>query len=200
MENIHPIEDIVLNKADKEQLIGQNGVCIWFTGLSGSGKSTLANLLERKLGSAGIICTLLDGDNIRNGINNDLDFSIDSRRENIRRIAEVNKLFNNAGIVSLSSFISPTSQMREMAANIIGKDNFILIYVSTPLEECENRDVKGLYKKARAGEIKGFTGIDSVYEAPDSPFLKINTTLSTAKGCVEEIYSKIIESIKKDNE
>ena len=164
--NIYPIFDRMLSRADKENLLGQRSVMVWFTGLSGSGKSTIAIALERELQSRGVLCRILDGDNIRTGINNNLGFSEADRIENIRRIAEVSKLFVDTGIVTIAAFISPNNDIREMAANIIGKEDFVEVYVSTPLEECERRDVKGLYAKARKGEIKNFTGISAPFEAP----------------------------------
>lgn len=154
MEHIYPIFDKMLTRADKENLLGQRGLMVWFTGLSGSGKSTIAIALERELQKRGLLCRILDGDNIRSGINNNLGFSEEDRIENIRRIAEVGKLFVDTGIITIAAFISPNNALREMAANIIGKNDFMEIYVSTPLEECERRDVKGLYAKARRGEIK----------------------------------------------
>lgn len=155
--HIYPIFDRMLGRADKEELLKQHGLMIWFTGLSGSGKSTIAIALERELQQRGLLCRILDGDNIRSGINNNLGFSAEDRVENIRRIAEVGKLFVDTGIITLAAFISPNNEIREMAAGIIGKEDFLEIYVSTPLEECERRDVKGLYAKARRGEIKNFT-------------------------------------------
>ena len=147
--HIYPIFDRMLGRADKEELLKQHGLMIWFTGLSGSGKSTIAIALERELQQRGLLCRILDGDNIRSGINNNLGFSAEDRVENIRRIAEVGKLFVDTGIITLAAFISPNNEIREMAAGIIGKEDFLEIYVSTPLEECERRDVKGLYAKAR---------------------------------------------------
>ena len=191
-DNIFPIYDRMLSRADKEKLLGQRGLMVWFTGLSGSGKSTLAIALERELHKRGVLCRILDGDNIRSGINNNLGFSADDRVENIRRIAEVGKLFVDTGIVTIAAFISPNNKMREMAANIIGRRDFVEVYVSTPLEECERRDVKGLYAKARRGEIKNFTGISAPFEAPTSPDLEIDTTGRT----VEESVKKIIETIQ----
>ena len=140
--NIYPIFDRMQTRADKEQLLGQRGIMIWFTGLSGSGKSTIAIALERELSQRGLLCRILDGDNIRSGINNNLGFSADDRRENIRRIAEVGKLFVDTGIITLAAFISPDNEMRGMASDIIGADSFLEVYVSTPLEECERRDVR----------------------------------------------------------
>ena len=151
--HIYPIFDRMLGRSDKETLLGQRGLMVWFTGLSGSGKSTIAIALERELHRRGLLCRILDGDNIRGGINNNLGFSPEDRVENIRRIAEVGKLFVDTGIITLAAFISPSDESRRMAASIIGKDDFLEIYVSTPLEECERRDVKGLYAKARKGEI-----------------------------------------------
>ena len=143
----------------------QRSVMVWFTGLSGSGKSTVAIALERELHKCGLLCRILDGDNIRSGINNNLGFSAEDRVENIRRIAEVSKLFIDTGVITIAAFISPNNDLREMAASIVGKENFLEIYVSTPIEECERRDVKGLYAKARRGEIKDFTGTYSEYVA-----------------------------------
>ena len=153
-ENIYPIFDRMLSRNDKEALLGQRGVMLWFTGLSGSGKSTVAIALERELHRRGLLCRILDGDNIRSGINANLGFSADDRKENIRRIAEVAKLFVDTGIITIAAFISPTEELRQMAADIIGPDDFKEIYISTPIEECERRDVKGLYAKARRGEVK----------------------------------------------
>ena len=156
--NIYPIFDKMLSRSDKESLLKQRGIMIWFTGLSGSGKSTIAIALERELQKRGLLCRILDGDNIRSGINNNLGFSAEDRIENIRRIAEIGKLFVDTGIITIAAFISPNNAIREMAANIIGKEDFMEVYISTPIEECERRDVKGLYAKARRGEIKDFTG------------------------------------------
>ena len=144
-KHIYPIFDRMLQRNDREKLLGQKGIMLWFTGLSGSGKSTLAIALERELYNSGILCRILDGDNIRTGINNNLGFTEADRVENIRRIAEVAKLFVDCGVVTIAAFISPTEQIRQMAADIIGKDDFFEIYVNTPLEVCEERDVKGLY-------------------------------------------------------
>ena len=152
--NIYPIYEKMMTRSDKEQLLGQRGVMVWFTGLSGSGKSTVALGVERELHKRGILCRILDGDNIRSGINKNLGFSADDRKENIRRIAEIGKLFVDTGVVTLSAFISPTNESRRMASEIIGADDFREVYVSTPLEVCEQRDVKGLYARARRGEIK----------------------------------------------
>lgn len=198
--NIYPIFDKMLTRTDKEELLHQHSVMIWFTGLSGSGKSTIAIALERELQKRGLLCRILDGDNIRSGINNNLGFSEEDRVENIRRIAEIGKLFVDTGIITIAAFISPNNDIREMAANIIGKENFLEIFVSTPIEECERRDVKGLYAKARRGEIKNFTGISAPFEAPANPALSIDTS----KLSVEESVNKLLElilpriSFKKD--
>lgn len=198
--NIYPIFDRMLTRADKEELLNQHSMMIWFTGLSGSGKSTIAIALERELQKRGLLCRILDGDNIRSGINNNLGFSEEDRVENIRRIAEIGKLFVDTGIITIAAFISPNNDIREMAANIIGKENFLEIFVSTPIEECERRDVKGLYAKARRGEIKNFTGISAPFEAPANPALSIDTS----KLSVEESVNRLLElilpkiSFKKD--
>ena len=190
-KHIYPIFDRMLSRSDKEELLKQHSVMIWFTGLSGSGKSTIAIALERELQKRGLLCRILDGDNIRSGINNNLGFSAEDRIENIRRIADIGKLFVDTGIITIAAFISPNNDIREMAANIIGKEDFMEIYVSTPIEECERRDVKGLYAKARKGEIKNFTGISAPFEAPQHPAL----SLDTSKLSVEESVNKLLELI-----
>lgn len=189
--NIYPIFDRMMSRDDKEQLLRQRGMMLWFTGLSGSGKSTVAIALERELHSHGLLCRILDGDNIRSGINNNLGFSAEDRVENIRRIAEVGRLFVDTGIITIAAFISPNNQLREMAAEIIGKDDFVEVFVSTPLEECEKRDVKGLYAKARRGEIKNFTGISAPFEAPEHP----DITLDTSKLPVEESVKILLDYV-----
>lgn len=190
-DNIYPIFDKMLARTDKEQLLKQRGMMIWFTGLSGSGKSTVAIALERELHKRGLLCRILDGDNIRTGINNNLGFSPEDRIENIRRIAEVGKLFVETGIITLAAFISPNNDMRRMAAEIIGKDDFLEVYISTPIEECEKRDVKGLYAKARRGEIKEFTGVSAPFEVPEHPAI----SLDTSKIPLEESVNMLLELI-----
>ena len=164
MNNIHPIFDKLLTRNDKEKYLNQKAKVFWFTGLSGSGKSTIAQGLEKLLFDKGFFNQVLDGDNTRTGINKNLGFSLEDRQENIRRIAEISRLFLDAGIICVNSFVSPTHEIRNLAKQIIGKEDFIEIYVNTPLHICEKRDVKGLYAKARSGQIKGFTGIDSPFE------------------------------------
>ena len=194
-ENIYPIFEKMLQRKDREALLKQKGIMIWFTGLSGSGKSTLAIALERELYKQGILCRILDGDNIRSGINNNLGFSEADRTENIRRIAEVSKLFVDCGIVSIAAFISPTHAIRRMASEIIGEDDFLEVYVSTPIEECERRDVKGLYAKARRGEIKEFTGISSPFEAPEHPFISIDTSRQSLADSVKILLEAVSPKI-----
>lgn len=191
-ENIYPIYKQMLDREAKERLLGQHGVMVWFTGLSGSGKSTVALGVERELQKRGLVSQILDGDNIRHGINSDLGFSVEDRRENIRRIAEIGKLFVGNGIITLACFVSPTEEIRQMACDIIGKDDFLEVYVSTSLEECERRDVKGLYAKARRGEVKDFTGISSVFEAPGNPALSINTGELTPEESVMAVVNLIL--------
>ena len=193
---IYPIFDKMLQRSDKEQLLNQRSVMIWFTGLSGSGKSTIAIALERELQKRGLLCQILDGDNIRSGINNNLGFTAEDRKENIRRIAEVGKLFVQTGIISIAAFISPNNELREMAAEIIGKDDFMEIYVSTPLEECERRDVKGLYAKARKGEIKNFTGISAPFEAPNHPALSLDTSKLSVEESIRQLLEIILPRVK----
>lgn len=194
-ENIHPVFDSMLSREERESKMGQRSCVIWFTGLSGSGKSTIAIALERRLFSADYKAQLLDGDNVRSGLNANLGFSLEDRSENIRRIAEVAKLFMHSGLICLCSFISPTKAMREQVRRIVGKSDFLEVYVDTPLEVCEARDVKGLYAKARSGEIRGFTGIDSPYEAPEKPFLRLATVDRTVDQCVDAIMQVLVERI-----
>lgn len=195
--NIYPIFDRMLSRQDKEELLKQHSVMILFTGLSGSGKSTIAIALERELHKRGLLCRILDGDNIRSGINNNLGFTEADRIENIRRIAEVSKLFVDTGIITIAAFISPSNDIREMAANIIGKDDFLEVYVSTPIEECERRDVKGLYAKARRGEIKNFTGISAPFEAPAHPALTLDTSALSLEESVNKLLELILPRIQK---
>lgn len=200
MKHIYPIFDRMLTRCDKEALLRQRGLMIWFTGLSGSGKSTLAIALERELQKRGLLCRILDGDNIRSGINNNLGFSAEDRVENIRRIAEIGKLFVDTGIITLAAFISPNNELRRMAANIIGKDDFVEIYVSTPLEECERRDVKGLYAKARRGEIREFTGISAPFEAPEHPALSIDTSDTSVEESVQKLLELVLPRVNYSKE
>ena len=194
--HIYPIYDRMMTRADKEALLRQRGVMIWFTGLSGSGKSTVALGVERELHRLGILCRILDGDNIRSGINRNLGFSAEDRAENIRRIAEVGKLFVDTGIVTLAAFISPTHAYREMAADIIGRSDFKEVYISTPLEECERRDVKGLYARARRGEIRDFTGISAPFEAPLHPALTLDTSVLSLEESVRRVLDLIVNNNK----
>lgn len=180
-----------VSREDRRKNNNQNSFLIWFTGLSGSGKSTIANALEYKLFQNGYKTYALDGDNIRKGINSDLTFSPEDRTENIRRIAEVANLLVDSGIIVLAAFVSPYIKDREEIANIVGHDNFVEVFVNTSLEECEKRDVKGLYKKARAGEIKNFTGINAPYEAPENPEIEVVTDNKTINESVEKIYNII---------
>lgn len=194
--NIYPIFDRMLGREDKEALLKQRSVMVWFTGLSGSGKSTIAIALERELHKRGLLCRILDGDNIRSGINNNLGFSAEDRVENIRRIAEVSKLFIDTGVITIAAFISPNNELREMASTIIGKDNFLEIYVNTPIEECERRDVKGLYAKARKGEIKDFTGVSAPFEAPEHPALSLDTSVLSLEESVNKLLELILPKVK----
>ena len=191
-ENIYPIYDKMMTRQDKEQLLGQKGIMVWFTGLSGSGKSTVAMGVERELHKRGILCRILDGDNIRAGINNNLGFSEEDRKENIRRIAEIGKLFVQTGIVTLACFVSPTNDIRQLAREIIGEQDFKEVFVSTPIEECERRDVKGLYARARKGEVKYFTGISAPFEEPEHPALSIDTSRLSLEESVNVVISLIL--------
>ena len=190
MKNIIPHHYKITVK-ERRQINNHNSFLIWFTGLSGSGKSTIANLVEEKLHQQGVKTYSLDGDNIRDGINKDLTFSPEDRTENIRRIAEVSKLFIDAGIVVLGAFVSPYKKDRKNIEKIVDSTNFVEVFINTSVEECERRDVKGLYQKARKGEIKDFTGISAPYEAPFNPAIEIKTEELT----IEESVSKIVEFV-----
>lgn len=194
-ENIIPHSHAVA-QADRIKKLGYKPLLIWFVGMSGSGKSTLASALEEKLFADGLNTYILDGDNIRSGLNKDLDFSDDSRKENIRRIAEVSKLFVDAGTVVLTAFITPFAEEREKVKKLIGSSNYLEVFVDCPLEECEKRDVKGLYAKARRGEIKNFTGIDSPFEKPTSPDVLVESHKVSIADGVDAIYKIVKEKIK----
>ena len=194
--NLFPIFDEILQREDKEELLNQNSKVIWMTGLSGSGKTTVAKGVERYLHSQGILNQLLDGDNIRVGISNNLTFSSDDRAENIRRISEVSKLFLNCGVVTMNCFVSPTIEIRNIAKQIIGAENFIEVYINASVDTCEERDVKGLYKKARKGEIKNFTGISAPFEAPEYPEIEINTAQLSIDESVQKVLDYILPIIK----
>ena len=194
-ENIIP-HDYQISVNDRRQLNGHNSFLIWFTGLSGSGKSTIANVVEQKLFQQGIKTYTLDGDNIRKGINNDLTFSPEDRTENIRRIAETANLMVDAGLVVLAAFVSPYKKDRENIKSIVKDVNFVEVYINTSLEECERRDVKGLYKKARAGEIKNMTGISAPYEAPENPDIEILTENESVEAAADRIVNFITNKLK----
>ncbi len=189
-ENIIPHHHS-LSLEDRIRKNGHKPMLIWFTGLSGSGKSTLASGLEIHFFNYGFNTYILDGDNIRTGLNKDLDFSDTSRKENIRRIAEVSRLFLDAGAIVLTAFISPFKSDRESVKDLVGEENFIEIHVDCPLNVCEERDVKGLYKKARSGKIKHFTGIDSPFEIPDNPDIRMNTVDNALNDCLHILIEKI---------
>jgi len=193
--NLHPVFDQIMTREDKENLLRQRSKVIWFTGLSGAGKTTLAKELEKRMHQNGYLTQVLDGDNIRMGINNNLGFTEVDRMENIRRIAEVSKLLIHSGVITINSFISPTHDIRHLAMDIIGREDFIEIYVSTPIEVCEQRDIKGLYKKAREGKIKNFTGIDSPFEPPENPDVEIDTTNLSVSECLDEIIKVLLPKI-----
>jgi adenylylsulfate kinase len=196
--NIHTVFDKIKDRKEKEIYLKQRAKVIWFTGLSGSGKTTLASLLEKRLFELNFFCQILDGDNVRSGINRNLVFTEEDRIENIRRIAEVSKLFMNCGIILICAFISPTNEIRQMAKDIIGEDDFLEIFIDAPLEVCEQRDPKGLYKKARAGEIKNFTGISAPFEAPQSPFLRVENINHNIDDTITQMLKKILPDIKFD--
>lgn len=195
-KNIFSVFDEILPKEEKEKLLNQNAKVIWLTGLSGSGKTSIAKVLEKILHQQGYLTQLLDGDNIRSGINNNLGFSDADRSENIRRIAEVSKLFLHCGVITINCFVSPTKVIRQKAKEIIGADNFLEIFIDTPLEICEQRDTKGLYAKARKGEIKDFTGISAPFEAPKNAALIVKTENITAEASAQDIIEFITPLIK----
>jgi len=194
-EHIYPVFYRIYDRKVKEDILRQRARVIWFTGLSGSGKTTLAANLEKELFFRRYFCHVLDGDNIRTGINNNLGFSTEDRLENIRRIAEVSRLLINTGMITICSFISPTHEIRNLARNIIGPEDFIEIFLNPPLEVCEARDTKGLYQKARAGIIKDFTGISAPFEAPLNPDLEIDTSVLGIKESVDRIFAIIRDRI-----
>lgn len=195
-DHIHPIFQQLLQRSHREGFLNQKSKVIWLTGLSGSGKSAIATTLEKLLFEKGYFSQVLDGDNIRSGINNNLGFSLEDRYENIRRISEVSKLYVNSGVITINSFVSPTIKMRQLAKSIIGADDFIEVFIDTPLAVCEARDVKGLYEKARKGEIKNFTGIDSPYEAPVNANLVVETENQTVLESTKRVLDHIIPIIR----
>lgn len=188
--NLFPTNKI-LSRADKEKLLQQMGIAIWFTGLSGSGKTTIAIALEQELNKNGLLTQVLDGDNIRSGINANLGFSDADRTENIRRIAEITKLFVNCGVITICCFVSPTNAMRKLAKQIIGASDFIEVFINAPLSVCEQRDVKGLYAKAKNGEITDFTGITAPFEPPIHPSIEIKTNEESVDKSVEKLLKKL---------
>lgn len=195
-ENIFPIKDTLLQQSDKEKLNKHRGIVLWMFGLSGSGKSTIARALENELYAKGVHTKLLDGDNLRAGINNNLSFSLADRAENIRRAAEVSKLFMENGDVVICSLVSPTKSIRAAAKEIIGEEGFKEVYVNAPFDVCAERDVKGLYKKALAGEIKNFTGLDSPFEGAENPFVELRTDQQDLETCKNELLELVLKEIQ----
>jgi len=196
VDNIFPIFDSILTSQEKVKLLKQKSLVVWVVGLSGSGKSTLARGLENTLHQKGYLTQILDGDNLRSGLNKDLSFTKEDRVENIRRAAEVSKLFADCGIITICSLISPTKEIRKMARSIIGEDKYVEVYVNCQIEVCESRDVKGLYKLARAGKILNFTGIDSPFEEPTNPDIEIKTDINSIEYCHNQLVENIISRVK----
>jgi len=192
---IYPVFDQIVSRSEKEKRLNQRSKVIWFTGLSGSGKTTLASALERNLFAKGYLTQILDGDNIRSGINNNLGFSPEDRIENIRRIAEISKLLIHSGVICICAFVSPTEEIRKTVRDIVGEEDFLEIFVSTPIEVCESRDIKGLYRKARAGLIKEFTGVSAPFDIPQNAVLSIDTSDKTVDECVEILLDKLLKEI-----
>ena len=189
----------LVSRSAKEQKLGQRAKVIWFTGLPCSGKTTLALGLEKELFDRGFHCQVLDGDNVRYGINNNLGFSNNDRLENIRRIAEISKIFLSAGVITINAFVSPTNEIRDLARGIIGKDDFIEIFLNPAQSICEQRDVKGMYKKARAGQIAEFTGVNAPFEFPANPFLEIRTDAENIETSLNQILNNILPAILLNN-
>lgn len=194
--DIHPIDDHLLDRIDKEHLLGQKGCVFWFCGLSGSGKSTLAVQLERDLHNAGIHSVILDGDSLRSTINKDLSFSESDRTENLRRVSELAKILLSNGLTVIVSFISPKKHFRETARGIIGEDYFREIFIDASFKTCQERDVKGLYKKVKAGEIKNFTGVSSSFEPPSNPWITINTESEPLQESSQKLFNRIINEVR----
>jgi adenylylsulfate kinase len=194
--NIHPINHRMLQRCDKEGMLGQKGCVFWFCGLSGSGKSTLAVNLERDLHNAGIHSVVLDGDNLRSSLNKDLAFSEEGRAENLRRASEVAKILLSNGLVVIGSFISPKKEFRDFTRSIIGEESFREVYIKAPFKTCQNRDVKGLYAKVQAGEIKNFTGSSSSFEEPINPWITIETDSETPKESSKKLFERIINEVR----
>lgn len=191
-DHLYPVFDKMLPRSAKEALLGQSGAVIWMYGLSGSGKSTLANLLERRLHADGRLVKVLDGDNIRSGLNRNLGFSDEDRLENIRRVSEVAKLFAECGVITITSFITPNNELRRLAREIIGEADLLEVYVKASFETCQIRDPKGLYAKVAAGEVKQFTGKDSAFEEPESPDLVIDTEAFSEDECLAQLLDAVI--------
>ncbi len=192
---IYPVFDQIVSRSEKEKRLNQRSKVIWFTGLSGSGKTTLASALERNLFAKGYLTQILDGDNIRSGINNNLGFSPEDRIENIRRIAEISKLLIHSGVICICAFVSPTEEIRKTVRDIVGEEDFLEIFVSTPIEVCESRDIKGLYRKARAGLIKEFTGVSAPFDIPQNAVLSIDTSDKTVDECVTILINKLLTEV-----
>lgn len=194
-ENIIPHKHVVTIQ-ERRKLNKHNSFLVWFTGLSGSGKSTISNIVEQELYKRGVKTYLLDGDNVRNGLNSNLTFTPEDRTENIRRVAELSNLMIDSGLVVIAAFVSPYIKDRENIKKIVGEDNFIEVFVNTSLEECERRDIKGLYQKARAGEIKNMTGISAPYEVPISPEIEIKTEKETIENAVNRVIKYIVPKLQ----
>jgi adenylylsulfate kinase len=192
LDHLYPVFDKMLPRSAKETLLGQSGAVIWMYGLSGSGKSTLANLLERRLHADGRLVKVLDGDNIRSGLNRNLGFSDEGRLENIRRVSEVAKLFAECGVITITSFITPNNELRRLAREIVGDADLLEVYVKASFETCRVRDPKGLYAKVAAGDVKQFTGKDSAFEEPESPDLVIDTEAFSEEECLAQLLDAVI--------